>query len=341
MSPSSLAVPQILRTKVFPWAHDVLNDRLLICGRDMPHQKAGSGFEITPCRVKGPRVANRNGLQYDRKRWVIARWPADALNEVVQPRLVYVLSGRMRFQVNNYLIECEAGHALLIPSGIPHSNASQTCAVGETPHCELLYLLPFPNSIQCWMDRFSTTSNEIEPIGNVLLVGERLSTTYRVLVEEILEQGETSVAASGLMHAFWAQVQRRVEAGDFLPINHTENNYMPSSTADRFKTNDFMATLNGYVYAHIHKTITIDDMTRLTLQSRSQFTRRVLRETGRTFVEYLTDCRVEEAKRMLTETQWGIAVIAQSVGINPSYFSTVFSQRTGLTPSAYREQHWK
>lgn len=58
-----------------------------------------------------------------------------------------------------------------------------------------------------------------------------------------------------------------------------------------------------------------------------------------TFKEYLRDIRIEEAKYLLENTKSKISIIGSSVGYKDiKFFTKVFKDLTGLTPSAYRNQ---
>lgn len=60
-------------------------------------------------------------------------------------------------------------------------------------------------------------------------------------------------------------------------------------------------------------------------------------ETGQTFVEYLTHCRIDAACRALTDTGRKLADIAYDIGYSePHYFSYIFKKHTGRTPTEYR-----
>lgn len=60
-------------------------------------------------------------------------------------------------------------------------------------------------------------------------------------------------------------------------------------------------------------------------------------EVGQTLIEYLTFKRIDEAKRMLRQTDKRLNEIAFSVGYkDPHYFSFVFKKVSGCTPSEYR-----
>jgi len=64
------------------------------------------------------------------------------------------------------------------------------------------------------------------------------------------------------------------------------------------------------------------------------------RETGVTFSQYLTQVRIENAKKLLRETELKIYQICDRVGYtDQAHFSRVFKAMTGLTPYEYREQN--
>ena len=60
-------------------------------------------------------------------------------------------------------------------------------------------------------------------------------------------------------------------------------------------------------------------------------------ECGITFIEYLTNVRIEQAKKLLKNTSMRSADIAYEAGFNdPHYFSYIFKKTTGITPREYR-----
>lgn len=62
------------------------------------------------------------------------------------------------------------------------------------------------------------------------------------------------------------------------------------------------------------------------------------KETGTRFSNYLTDVRIERAKKLLVSAgNDKIQTIAEQVGCgnSPQYFSQLFKKKTGMTPSAY------
>lgn len=74
--------------------------------------------------------------------------------------------------------------------------------------------------------------------------------------------------------------------------------------------------------------------------SNSYFSAMFKKETGESFVAYLTDHRMERASRLLIETNEKSYMIARQVGYtDPNYFSYVFKRRFGVSPSKYRTEH--
>jgi YesN/AraC family two-component response regulator len=62
------------------------------------------------------------------------------------------------------------------------------------------------------------------------------------------------------------------------------------------------------------------------------------RVTGKTFMEYLTQLRIEKAKNLILSTNMLFYEIADAVGYeSPTYFSEVFKKRIGMSPTGYRK----
>ena len=62
-------------------------------------------------------------------------------------------------------------------------------------------------------------------------------------------------------------------------------------------------------------------------------------ETGETFMEYLTNLRINKAKELINGTDRTMKDICQAVGYSdPNYFSRMFKKNVGLTPTEYREK---
>lgn len=96
----------------------------------------------------------------------------------------------------------------------------------------------------------------------------------------------------------------------------------------------------NYIREHMDRDITLEELLRLTGMSKSHFSRKFKNLTGKTFVTYLNDLRIEAAKKYLTETRQPIYWIAKQVGYaDERYFRRIFRERMGDNPKQFRENN--
>ena len=63
---------------------------------------------------------------------------------------------------------------------------------------------------------------------------------------------------------------------------------------------------------------------------------------GMTFSDYVNQCRIEAAAKLLENSNYNINEIAEMSGYHePRYFSDKFKKKMGVTPSEYRKEHTK
>lgn len=108
-------------------------------------------------------------------------------------------------------------------------------------------------------------------------------------------------------------------------------------------TRSFVSRAEEYVHSHYaDEELSLDQICESLGVSNSYFSTIFKKETGNSFIGYLTDYRMEQAARMLIETNEKSYIIAKSVGYTDSnYFSYVFKRRYGVSPSKYRTEHVK
>jgi YesN/AraC family two-component response regulator len=68
----------------------------------------------------------------------------------------------------------------------------------------------------------------------------------------------------------------------------------------------------------------------------------MLKVYGLTPIDYLLQYRIEQAKKLLIQTDWSISRIADEVGFsNPAYFSSVFTNKQGTAPANFRKKEFR
>ena len=82
---------------------------------------------------------------------------------------------------------------------------------------------------------------------------------------------------------------------------------------------------------------TLTELAEILGYSAEYLSRRIAGLFGKTFRELLSDERLDEAARLLKETNLSAAQIVEAVGYeNCSHFYRTFRERYGMTPRSYR-----
>ncbi|GAA3500052.1 AraC family transcriptional regulator [Streptomyces prasinosporus] len=90
--------------------------------------------------------------------------------------------------------------------------------------------------------------------------------------------------------------------------------------------------------ANLGQELTIDDMARTAMFSKFHFTRVFREVTGTSPGRFLSALRLQEAKRLLLETDFSVADISSQVGYSSvGTFSSRFKFCVGVSPSMFRE----
>ncbi|RUR76785.1 helix-turn-helix domain-containing protein [Chlorogloeopsis fritschii PCC 9212] len=94
-----------------------------------------------------------------------------------------------------------------------------------------------------------------------------------------------------------------------------------------------------YIDENLDQDLSLMEIAGIVQMSMYHFSRLFKQSTGLSPHQYVTNCRIEKAKRLLARTEEAINQIGQQVGFpNQSHFTSVFRKYIGITPKAYREQ---
>lgn len=94
-----------------------------------------------------------------------------------------------------------------------------------------------------------------------------------------------------------------------------------------------------FIREHVSQKLSVDDVVQNVMISRRSLERRFLSALHRTIREQIRHVRVEQAKRLLVDTDFSLADVARQAGLMPQQrLQTVFKSMTGYTPGAYRSQ---
>jgi len=92
-----------------------------------------------------------------------------------------------------------------------------------------------------------------------------------------------------------------------------------------------------YVSLNLHRRISLDEVADILHLNPSYFSRMFKKETGETFIEYVTRMKMGRAKELLDQTAHSVGEICEQLGYdNQSYFIKTFKSHSGVTPMEYR-----
>lgn len=104
------------------------------------------------------------------------------------------------------------------------------------------------------------------------------------------------------------------------------------------QTSGIISRAKAYIEENYRRDISLDDVSRSVDISPYYFSKLFKEETGENFIEYLTNIRIEKAKKLLLNRDLSIKNICVDTGYSdPNYFSRIFKKQVGVTPTEYRE----
>lgn len=114
-----------------------------------------------------------------------------------------------------------------------------------------------------------------------------------------------------------------------------------SSTNVRVVTDNIQYACE-YIESHFSEDITLEKIANMIHLSPNHFSNLFSKQTGMSFLQYLTSCRIEKAKMLLMDKNYKNYEVGECVGyLNPHYFSRIFKKHTGMPPTKYRENMLK
>ncbi|WP_411336789.1 response regulator [Ruminococcus gauvreauii] len=102
--------------------------------------------------------------------------------------------------------------------------------------------------------------------------------------------------------------------------------------------NNYIRQAVRYIEDHYAQPVKLEDVAGYVHLNVTYFSEMFKAERGITFSEFLANVRLEHAKKLLRDTDYGIAQIASEVGYaDAKYFSKVFNKSIGIKPTGYRK----
>lgn len=115
---------------------------------------------------------------------------------------------------------------------------------------------------------------------------------------------------------------------------------MISGYIEEMKPQKTLGKVIDYIEHHYYEDLKIETLSKLFHYSNNYLGKQIKKETGKSFNSFLDLLRIEEAKKLLQNSELKIYEISQKIGFNdPDYFTAKFRKYTGVSPKEFRVSH--
>lgn len=230
--------------------------------------------------------------------------------------LVLITGGRGRITIENTVYTLKQGTLLYLPPGLKHSMASSSNNPMSFYGVHFCYI----NTSHFNGEWSCEESNDALPIRNITEVAayQKMETLFKKINNY---WNEKSLGFEMICRGMLLEVLYSV-------MHNSENNY-----SSRLKTE----TLLTYINKNLDKKLTVESLAGIVKLSPDYLSVQFKNITGFTVIQYINQCRIDNAKILLLNNEMRIKDIAIAVGFNDEfYFSKMFKKYEGISPRDFR-----
>lgn len=249
--------------------------------------------------------------------------------------MIYVTKGSVNIGHDDQLIQVHEGEVFIFGSGEPH------------------YFLASPGSVRIvyqfdlglFRDVFIKETEQKE----LLKTFERIhnhskhwpSSVVSCIVQhlEILYE-EAHYQPKGFEYAIFGELYQLV-ACFYREVPKKEGTVMNKDFVAAIKNNETLERLNAifiFIEENYNEGITLDSVARFSGFSPYYFSRFFKKNTGQTFMQFLTEYRINQAKYILAHESLPMIEVAEKSGFNSvKTFHHVFKEYVGMSPLKYQK----
>jgi two-component system response regulator YesN len=167
---------------------------------------------------------------------------------------------------------------------------------------------------------------------DLLLAQQRALELLWLVSRMLLELG---VEAQAPVFPFQAQDYRQLQAEANVLLGRIRQAYAEHQARHE---PDAVHQIKKYIVEHSHEDISLEAIGRMAGLSPFYISKLFKEQFGINYIDFLTECRIEKAKKLMTDPDLSMKVIALEVGYrDPNYFSKVFKKMCNISPTEYRK----
>jgi two-component system response regulator YesN len=146
---------------------------------------------------------------------------------------------------------------------------------------------------------------------------------------------EVGVELDKPLFSFQAQDYRQLKS----EIEFLLNQQIATITAHQARVEpDVVQQIKQYIILHSQEDISLEMIARKVELSPFYISKVFKEQLGINYIDFLTECRIQKAKSLMSNPELSLKEITFDVGYNdPNYFSKVFKKSCGISPTDYRK----
>ena len=92
-----------------------------------------------------------------------------------------------------------------------------------------------------------------------------------------------------------------------------------------------------YIEHNFYRSISLEEVSQAVHMNTAYFSTLFKKQTGKKYIDYVTDLRMEKARKLILNTDLKIGAIAEMVGYGSTkHFTRIYKEKFGTTPNADR-----
>jgi len=326
------SILHILENKVLPL---VLRDGLQRFVVAQPQLQQMRQYQHISFKSK-PQQGPRKGMRTYTFSNVSAIWPRDFLLETRAPMLTFVLQGQADLNCGDYVMKLPEDYGVLVPGDVPRwSGNTDIYHLGDDAQrfSHTIHFVENSGSLHVWMANQQGNEHTTDNVSRLLVHNSSLLRLLEEMQREFeKKRRRNEEIARRLLELFLLSLIRDLhEERCVYSFAQVSEDSFPGQTYNS------IVEAQKYIQRHLHEHLTQDKVASVVRLSRTQFIRCFREETGQTFNQFVTNCRLDRAKVLLRTTNFPLTFVYQSLGYkSSSHFNALFCKATGMLPREFR-----
>lgn len=252
-------------------------------------------------------------------------------------QLVAILRGNGTRYIGDSIKPFKGGDTVLTGPGLPHVWRSDNSYFDSKNNLSIHGIaIYFPKDFlgEGSMDKeeFEDISNLLHRAGRGLEIGGDTNLKITKMMKELVSLSKTKSVIKLL-----EILDFLAESSELTPITQVDYSYNhPENEKDK------MGEVLDYILKNFKEKITLQDVASLANMSESAFSRYFKSRVNKSFIEFVGDVRISNARKLLEEMDLNVSQVCYESGFPTlSNFNKQFKIRMGVTPMAYKKSHFK